>query len=100
MTTDTSALSRMAWETAALQAVSAAGKAVAAAKRNRSAELVDIAQQELQDAVDAARDLDVEWGQIGIALGIARGNAYQRYRRKPTHGTFRAAAGDHRHHRA
>lgn len=56
---------------------------MAAAKRTKSRALVARADRELRIAVDAARELDVEWGEIGTALGIARGNAYQRYRKRP-----------------
>ena len=45
----------------------------------------ETALQELQTAVDDARDLDVTWGAIGEVLGMTRGNAYQRYRRRPEH---------------
>jgi hypothetical protein len=37
----------------------------------------------LQRAVDAARDDGVGWSEIGQALGMRRGNAYQRFRRRP-----------------
>ncbi|MDP9166675.1 MAG: hypothetical protein M3O32_11555 [Actinomycetota bacterium] len=40
------------------------------------------AKRGLHAAVDAAREVGVEWGRIGDVLGIARGNAYQRYRRR------------------
>jgi hypothetical protein len=40
-------------------------------------------RDELQAAVDAARDIGLGWTKIGDALGIARGNAYQRYRKRP-----------------
>ncbi|GAB7066797.1 hypothetical protein H7J06_28380 [Mycobacterium hodleri] len=40
------------------------------------------AQHRLQIAVDAARDAGVAWGEIGDVLGLARGNAYQRYRHR------------------
>lgn len=42
------------------------------------------AEGRLRMAVQAARDAGVEWGDIGSVLGIARGNAYQRYRRRPS----------------
>jgi transcriptional/translational regulatory protein YebC/TACO1 len=37
----------------------------------------------LQAAVDDARDAGVSWQVIGDVLGIARGNAYRRHRRRP-----------------
>ena len=82
-TTDTDPHPGLAWAAAALDAVSSAGRGVAAAKRTKSRALVARADRELRTAVDAARELDVEWGEIGTALGIARGNAYQRYRKRP-----------------
>ena len=38
------------------------------------------AQEQLRSAVDAARQVGVGWTRIGDTLGIASGNAYQRYR--------------------
>ncbi|MBJ7337915.1 hypothetical protein [Mycolicibacterium sp.] len=70
--------------TKAMHGVEVARNGLAAAKQTHSDALIASAQGELQTAVNAARDLDVEWGRIGSALGIARGNAYQRYRRKPS----------------
>ncbi len=78
------ALPRVVRITTAMHRVIAAGSGLAAAKTPRSVELIACAHTELQSAVDAAQDLDIEWGQIGLALAIARGNAYQRYRRKPS----------------
>jgi hypothetical protein len=39
-------------------------------------------EAQLRAAVCAARQAGIEWGKIGDVLGIARGNAYQRYRRE------------------
>lgn len=39
-------------------------------------------QEQLRSAVDAARDVGVGWTKIGDTLGIASGNAYQRYRKR------------------
>lgn len=39
-------------------------------------------QDQLRAAIDAARSVGVGWNTIGDVLGIARGNAYQRYRRR------------------
>jgi hypothetical protein len=69
----------------ALREVSAAGASVQAAKRTHSVISVARAERQLHAAVDVARDLDVEWGRIGSALGIARGCAYQRYRKRAAH---------------
>lgn len=41
------------------------------------------ADDHLRSSVDRARDVGMAWGRIGDILGIARGNAYQRYRRRP-----------------
>jgi hypothetical protein len=68
-----------------LHEVSAAGASLQAAKRTHSVATVARAEGELHAAVDAARELDVEWGRIGSALGIARGCAYQRYRKRAAH---------------
>jgi isopropylmalate/homocitrate/citramalate synthase len=38
---------------------------------------------ELAEAVEAAREAGVGWTKIGDTLGIASGNAYQRYRQRP-----------------
>jgi hypothetical protein len=56
---------------------------VQAAKRTHSDGAIARAELQLHAAVDVARSLDVEWGRIGSALGIARGCAYQRYRKRP-----------------
>jgi hypothetical protein len=40
-------------------------------------------EQRVRAAVEAARDAGVAWGRIADALGVRRGNAYQRYRRRP-----------------
>jgi hypothetical protein len=69
----------------ALREVSAAGASLQAAKHTHSVGSVERAELYLHAAVDAARDLDVEWGRIGSALGIARGCAYQRYRKRTAH---------------
>lgn len=53
-------------------------------KDTRSGRLDDDAERRLRTAVEAARDAGIEWGRIADALGTRRGNAYQRYRRKPT----------------
>jgi hypothetical protein len=42
------------------------------------------ARSDLQQAVDAARELGIGWTKIGDVLGIASGNAYQRYRKRPS----------------
>ena len=72
----------------AMLAVVAAERTLTAAKRTRSVPDVESAQRDLQAAVNTARGLDVGWGEIGAALGIARGNAYQRFRSKPSLGSL------------
>jgi hypothetical protein len=67
---------------AAMDDITAAGRELTAVKKSGALGSVDRAQRELQSAVDAARELGAGWGQIGAALGIARGNAYQRFRKK------------------
>ena len=71
----------------AVQAIRAAFEQTVIVRRLGNLTVYDEAANRLRDAVDAARDAGVAWGQIGDALGIARGNAYQRYRHPPgTHG--------------
>ena len=79
-------------QTEALRNVAAAGASVQAAKRGHSVASLAHADQRLHAAVDIARELDVEWGRIGSALGIARGCAYQRYRKRPCGGRVVRAA--------
>lgn len=67
---------------AAMADVATAGRELAAAKQSGAPDSLERIQRELQSAVDAARALGAGWGQIGAALGIARGNAYQRFRKK------------------
>lgn len=57
--------------------------ATATATGGGTSEVQGGAQHRLQIAVDAARDAGVAWGgEIGDVLGLARGNAYQRYRHR------------------
>jgi hypothetical protein len=65
-----------------LSIVRAAHHRLVAANATGGALDIQAAQHQLQIAVDAARDADVAWGEIGDALGLARGNAYQRYRHR------------------
>lgn len=83
------------WSGAAMRDVLDARDRVAVAKRSRSTEALENAQSTLQAAVDEARAQHVQWGEIGAALGIARGNAYQRYRWRPARaGTINGRDGD------
>jgi hypothetical protein len=52
------------------------------ARRSRIEFDIEAARERMQDAVDAARSVGIGWEQIGETLGIARGNAYQRYRHR------------------
>jgi hypothetical protein len=47
----------------------------------------DVLRRRLHATVADARAADVSWGDIGTALGVPRGNAYQRFR----HGMPRGA---------
>lgn len=53
----------------------------AAAQRVQQSDTPD-SRAALADAVDAARQGGVGWTKIGDTLGIASGNAYQRYRKR------------------
>lgn len=66
-----------------LQMLDVAVARTATAKRLKDVHSMGDAERRLRDAVDAARDAGVAWGTIGQKLGIARGNAYQRYRKRP-----------------
>jgi hypothetical protein len=55
---------------------------LAAAARHDAATRSPESKELLHRAVDAARDVGVGWTRIGDTLGIARGNAYQRYRKR------------------
>lgn len=44
-----------------------------------AAEALEAAQTELRDAVDAAREAGDSWAVIGVALGISRQAAQQRF---------------------
>jgi hypothetical protein len=52
------------------------------AKADRTSKHIAAAECALQAAIDAATDDGVTWQTIGDALGIRRGNAYQRFRRR------------------
>lgn len=53
-------------------------RAIAAAVNDR-----DAAEQRIRDAVDAARAAGRSWARIGIALGISKQAAWERYGRPP-----------------
>jgi hypothetical protein len=58
-------------------------RALAARQHAKGRNEIDLAQREVRAAAEAARDAGLSWTQIGDALGLARGNAYQKYRRRP-----------------
>jgi hypothetical protein len=62
--------------------ISTAFAHVEAAKTQGHQGETEAARQVLQTAIDDARDADIPWGAIGDVLGLTRGNAYQRYRRR------------------
>ncbi|BBZ30717.1 hypothetical protein MMAD_50120 [Mycolicibacterium madagascariense] len=55
----------------------------AAIVRAREGGADDVSGDGLRDAVAAAREAGIPWGIIGDHLGMARGNAYQKYRKRP-----------------
>ena len=61
---------------------------LANAQRSGLVSDIEVARDRVQDAVDAARSVGIGWERIGETLGMARGNAYQRYR----HGRDLASA--------
>lgn len=67
----------------AVRLIQAAFDWTAAAKKFGKPKVPVQAERQLQDAVNEARDAGIGWEQIGDSLGIARGNAYHRYRRRP-----------------
>jgi hypothetical protein len=65
-----------------LHHIATARDELAIARCSRVESDIEAARDRVQDAVDAARSVDIGWEQIGQTLGIARGNAYQRYRHR------------------
>jgi hypothetical protein len=66
-----------------LQAIETAFERLQAMRREGKIGPGAVSDRQLTAAVEAARDAGVEWGRIADALDIRRGNAYQRYRRRP-----------------
>jgi hypothetical protein len=64
-----------------------------AARRVQEAD-TPMSREQLRSAVDAARDARVGWTKIGDTLGIASGNAYQRYRRRPSSSAWGCDAAE------
>lgn len=70
-------------DAAELRRLAEANAAVTAAKqRHATAAEIEAAKSALHAAAVAARDAGIGWGRIGDTLGIRRGNAYQRYRKR------------------
>jgi hypothetical protein len=63
------------------QIADVAGPAAAAKDRTLAPDPVGAA---LREAIALAHDAGVSWGAIGDVLGMRRGAAYQRYRRRPS----------------
>ena len=61
----------------------AALELLAVAAQEAEAADTEVTRCALRKAVDAARKVGVGWTKIGDVLGIASGNAYQRYRKRP-----------------
>lgn len=55
-------------------------------------EQIEEAEVEVRAAAEAARDADIAWTEIGHVLGMARGNAYHKYRRRPVASQKRRVA--------
>jgi hypothetical protein len=61
----------------------AAVEFLAAVARQHGQARTPEAKDRIRRAVGIAREAGVGWARIGETLGIARGNAYQRYRPRP-----------------
>ena len=71
----------------------AAVRILAAAAQHAKAANTRASHDDLTAAVDAARAAGVGWTRIGDTLGIASGNAYRRYRKRPASTEQRCEAG-------
>jgi hypothetical protein len=74
---------QLTWNANLLHEVRAAFLRAEAAKSHGRGVLREETQRQLRVAVESARDAGIEWGKIADAIGTRRGNAYQRYRRRP-----------------
>jgi hypothetical protein len=70
--------------TAAIRRIRDAGDAVYSAKQGRMTDALAAANEDLRATVQAASDVGVSWQTIGDVLGLRRGAAYQRFRRRST----------------
>jgi hypothetical protein len=68
---------------AAIRSISLAAEACAQAKGRRDVDSTAAAELQLLTLVQAAIEGGMSWQSVGDILGLARGNAYQRYRRRP-----------------
>jgi hypothetical protein len=59
-----------------------AASEVETARRQSDAEVLETAQKNLREEIRAAVDAGTSWQSVGEALGLRRGAAYQRYRRR------------------
>lgn len=66
----------------ALRAIAEAAAEVDSARRSPSQSTVSLAEGNLRVIVQSANDQGLSWQSIGDTLGIRRGSAYQRYRRR------------------
>ncbi|MCW2515441.1 MAG: hypothetical protein JWR11_4483 [Mycobacterium sp.] len=69
-------------EVRAIQRIIQANEERRRAKTEGGAADIATAEHHLQSAIDVASDSGVSWQTIGDALGLRRGNAYQRFRRR------------------
>jgi len=76
----------------ALRRVVEAAMAVETATGGHEAAALARAKCHLRDSARSANDDGASWQEIGDALGMRRGNAYQRFRRHP--GPARTPGGD------
>jgi hypothetical protein len=67
----------------ALERITDSATVLRLAKERRSFAAVSAAQDDLSRVVLVAIDLGVSWQSIGEVLGVNRGAAYQRFRRRP-----------------
>ena len=66
----------------AIREITDAATAVDSAKRSMDGNAVALAKEDLRATVVLANDYGTSWQTIGDALGIRRGSAYQRFRRR------------------
>ncbi|WP_173008489.1 STAS domain-containing protein [Mycolicibacterium sp. P1-18] len=72
----------------AIRRIAAASEVIASVTTTWPVDEIVAAKADLALAVGAARDLAVSWQAVGDALGMRRGNAYQRFRQRPASRMF------------